>query len=181
VGAAQFFTNAVDTRTLGLDVILTYSRSFAPDNLLTISYAGNFNEMKLKDIATSPRLAGKEDIYFGRREQKFLLASAPPSKMNLIVDYKLNNWNANGKLIRFGEVSLIDWLDTEDVYKPKITTDLALSRKLSEQVSLTLGGVNILDAYPTEQDTETEAGGLWDPVQMGFNGAYYYGRVRFTF
>ena len=181
VGAAQFFTNAVDTRTLGLDVILTYSRSFAPGNLLTISYAGNFNEMKLKDIATSTRLAGKEDIYFGRREQKFLLASAPPSKMNLIVDYKLNNWNANGKLIRFGEVTLIDWLDTEDVYKAKITTDLALSRKLSEQVSLTLGGVNILDEYPTKQDTETEAGGLWDPVQMGFNGAYYYGRVRFTF
>lgn len=181
VGAAQFFTNAVDTRTLGVDVILTYSQVFAPSNVLNVSFAGNFNKMELESIHTSPRLAGKEDTYFGRREQMFLMASAPQSKMNLILDHKINDWNFNLKFIRFGKIVLIDWIDEEDVYEPKITTDFAINRKITNNISLTLGGVNIFNVYPSEQDTETESGGLWDPVQMGFNGAFYYGRLRFTF
>ncbi len=181
VGAAQFFTNAVDTRTLGVDVILTYTEEFASGQRLSLSFASNFNKMDIENINTTDRLAGKEDIYFGPREQAFLLASAPPSKMNFITDYQLNQWNFNAKFIRFGEVVLIDWIDEEDVYEPAITTDLAIARKLGENVSLTLGGVNIFDVYPTEQDTETESGGLWDPVQMGFNGAFYYARLRLTF
>ncbi|MHA6249031.1 TonB-dependent receptor [Pontibacter sp. CAU 1760] len=181
VSAAQFFTNAVDTKTLGVDVILTYSKVFAPSNVLNVSFAGNFNEMKLGEIHTSPRLAGKEDTYFGEREQFFLRASAPESKMNLILDHKLKDWNFNVKFIRFGKVELIDWTGEKDVYDPKITTDVAINRKLTNNISLTVGAVNLFDAYPTQQDTETESGGLWDPVQMGFNGAFYYGRLRFTF
>ena len=180
VSAAQFFTNAVDTRTLGLDAIFTYS-TLLGNNPLNISYAANFNDLELKDIKTSPRLAGKEETYFGLREQKFLIASAPPSKMNLIADYKVNNWNFNVKLNRFGKIVLIDWLGEEDVYEPKITTDLAVSRSFSKNLALTLGAVNIFNVYPTEQDTETESGGLWDPVQMGISGAFYYARVRFSF
>lgn len=63
--------------------------------------------------------------------------------------------------------------------KWRITTDLAVARKLTDNISFTLGGVNIFNVYPTRQDTETESGGLWDPVQMGFNGAFYYARLRF--
>jgi iron complex outermembrane recepter protein len=181
VGAAQFFTNAVDTRTLGLDVILAYSTTFINNNLLNISYAANFNDLELQDIKTSPKLTGKEDIYFGIREQKFLLASAPPSKMNLIADYKMNAWNLNVKFNRFGEIVLIDWLGEEDVYKAKTTTDLAISRSFSKNLAATIGAVNIFNTYPTEQDTETESGGLWDPVQMGISGAFYYARLRFSF
>ena len=140
VGAAQFFTNAVDTRTLGVDVILTYTEQFTSDQRLSLSFASNFNKMEIANINTTARLAGKEDVYFGPREQAFLLASAPPSKMNFIADYQLNKWNFNTKLIRFGEVVLIDWIGEEDVYDPKITTDLAIARKLGEHVSLTLGG-----------------------------------------
>jgi len=181
VGAAQFFTNAVDTRTLGVDAILTYSTSFTTDDLLSISYAGNFNDLELRNITTSSRLAGKEETYFGLREQKFLLASAPPSKMNLIFDYRLNTWNLNVKFNRFGKIVLIDWLGEEDVYEPKITTDVAIAKKLNKYLGLTLGAVNIFNEYPTEQNTETESGGLWDPVQMGIGGAFYYARLRVNF
>jgi iron complex outermembrane receptor protein len=181
VGAAQFFTNAVDTRTLGVDVILNYATTFGTDNLLNVSFAGNFNDLEIQSIATTPRLAGKEETYFGLREQKFLLASAPPSRMNLIFDYKLRDWNLNLKFNRFGKITLIDWIDEEDVYEPKVTTDIAIARRLSKNFGVTIGAVNIFDVYPTEQDTETESGGLWDPVQMGIGGAFYYARLRFNF
>ena len=42
-----------------------------------------------------------------------------------------------------------------------------------------MGGTNLFNAYPSPQDTETETGGVWDAVQMGFSGAYYFARLDF--
>jgi len=180
VGAAQFFTNAIDTRTFGVDVILTYNHSFDGHNI-RLSYAGNFNDMELGDIFTSPKLAGKEDIYFGRREQHFLLASAPKSKMNLSLDYGIDRFHSTVQVTYFGKIVLIDWIDTEDIYEAKVTTDLSFGYDITENLSLLIGGANIFDVYPTTQDTETETGGLWDAVQMGFSGRFYFAKLILNF
>ncbi len=178
VGAAQFFTNAISTETFGLDVILSYQSTYGPHRY-GASLAGNFNDMDLGAINTSPKLRGKEDIYYGAREQQFLLASAPESKINFQMSYGIRNVDASVRFVRFGQVTLIDWLDTDDVYKSRITTDVSLSGRLSPNVSFTVGGNNIFNRYPTQQDTETETGGLWDAVQMGFSGAHYFARLNF--
>lgn len=180
VGAAQFFTNALDTKTTGLDVVVTYQRSLG-EGTLRSSVAANFNDMELGTIHTSPKLAGKEDVYFGAREQRFLLASAPESKVAAGIDYLRGRVNASAHLVRFGKVTLIDWLDTEDVYDAKTTTDVSLTALVSPNVSLTLGGANLFNVYPTQQDTETETGGLWDAVQMGFAGTFYFAKLSFRF
>ncbi|MBI2619436.1 MAG: TonB-dependent receptor [Ignavibacteriales bacterium] len=178
VGAAQFFTNALDTKTTGLDIILTYSIDLA-GSPFRISYAGNFNDMDLGKVKTSPKLAGKEDIYFGKREQFFLLASAPPSKMTIALDYGMNRWRSSLRFVRFGKVTLIDWLDTEDVYEARVTTDFSVGYDLTNNISLVFGGVNLLNVYPKDQDTETETGGIFDAVQMGFSGRFYFAKLNF--
>lgn len=180
VGAAQFFTNALDTKTMGIDMVLTYTQTFGAHRF-SASFAGNLNNMELGDINTSPQLAGKEAIYFGAREQKFLLASAPESKLNATLDYKFKKIGLNLRVVRFGQVVLIDWLDTEDVYEARITTDASIRYQLSKNLSITAGGSNIFNVYPTEQDTETESGGLWDSVQMGSNGALFFAKLGIKF
>ncbi|MDH5590863.1 MAG: TonB-dependent receptor, partial [Gemmatimonadota bacterium] len=148
VGAAQFFTNALDTRTKGLDVVLTHQTPLG-NGILRTSLAGNFNDMELGAVNTNTKLRGKEDIYFGTREQYFLLASAPDSKFGLTLDYLTERVDTRLHFVRFGEVTLIDWLDTEDVYDAKVTTDASLTYKMSSNVSVTLGGANLFDVYPT--------------------------------
>ncbi|MEK9137862.1 MAG: TonB-dependent receptor, partial [Bacteroidota bacterium] len=180
VGAAQFFTNALDTRTFGLDVIATYTQNIE-GHQLRFSLAGNFNDMELGAIKTTRKLAGKEDIYFGRREQHFLLASAPKNKMSATFDYSRDRFHGSLRLVRFGKVTLIDWLDTEDIYEAKVTTDLSLAFDITKNASLVFGSANLFNEYPSQQDTETETGGLWDAVQMGFAGRFYYARVNFRF
>src|SRR5690606_29139274 len=108
VGAAQFFANALDTETYGLDVILAYATRVG-ENTVRLTYAGNFNHMELGDVHTSPQLAGQEDVYFGPREQAFLIASAPPSKMNLTLDVLRGPLTTTLRLVRFGEITLVDW------------------------------------------------------------------------
>jgi iron complex outermembrane receptor protein len=183
VGAAQFFTNAIDTKTSGIDIILSWAKVIGKSRFQA-TLAGNFNDfkdIKPEDITTSEKLKGKEDIYFGSREQKFLLASAPDSKINLTLDYRLQRFNAILRLVRFGEVILEDWLGTDDVYKSKTVADLTLGYDITRNLSLNIGTANLLNVYPTQQDTETETGGLWDAVQMGFGGTFYFARLGFKF
>lgn len=190
IGAAQFFTNAVNTTSKGADAILTYSTQFSGKQSLKFSVAANFNNMVIDKIYTNQKLKGKEDIYFGLREQYFLLASAPESKFNFGVDYLAGNFFTNLKLTRFGKVELINWNDNGDnvvdpgeldTYNPKITADLSAGYNL-KNFTFTVGGLNILNAYPDKQDPGlTESGGIWDSVQMGFSGAFYFARVGFKF
>lgn len=179
VGAAQFFTNAVDTRTIGLDVIATYFLTIGKGKI-NATIAGNLNNMTIEAVKTTPLLAGKEDTYFGQRERSFLLASAPPRKANASIEWERNKFTSLLRFNYFSSVDLVNWNDATDHYNNKVTTDLSLSYKLNRTVSFTVGGSNIFDVYPTYQDPGlTEAGGMWDAVQMGFGGAFYFARVGF--
>jgi iron complex outermembrane recepter protein len=177
VGAAQFFTNAVGTKTTGLDVIATYGMK-AGAGKLNLTFAGNFNKMTLGKITTTPELTGKEDIYYGRREQYFLLASAPKHKVSLSADYKINSFSVNVRATNFGGVKIINFGDEEDVFNAKTTMDLSFNYNIKNKVNLTIGGANILDVYPKYHDAGlSESGGMWDAVQMGFGGAFFFGKI----
>lgn len=181
VGAANFFTNAIDSRNIGLDVIVTHSASLGNGRLNT-SFAANFNKLTIEAVHTSPKLVGKEENYLSARERSFIIASAPKSKMNLTADYSTNKFSATARLVRFGEVVLLGYDDLPNVYDPKITTDLTVGYRFSRNVGLYVGADNVFNVYPDKQDQEnTEEGGLWDSVQMNFGGRHYFARLSFTF
>ena len=200
IGAAQFFSNAIDTKTQGVDIVMSYADMFGKHRL-GVSLAANFNSMELGEVHTSDKLAGKEDIYFGDREKSFLLASAPNSKINLTLDYKYEKFKAMLRFVRFDKVELLNWdFYFEDVlvegdegfedykdlvtdnYDNRITADLNLSYDVSNKLTVNVGGTNIFNKYPTMQHpVATETGGIWDSVQMGFSGAFYYSKVAFKF
>ena len=176
VAAAQFFTNAIDTRTKGIDIVLSH-QFYAGAQRIGWSLAGNFNDMELGDVHTNAKLAGKEDIYFGAREQAFLLASAPSSKVTLTVDHSIGRFDSQLRVTNFGRVTLIDFIDERDVYKARATTDVSIGYRVTDNTRLTIGAANLFNVYPSQQDTETETGGVWDAVQMGFAGAFYFARL----
>ncbi|MCF2516913.1 TonB-dependent receptor [Dyadobacter sp. CY351] len=182
VGQAQFFTNALSyTTTQGIDLIIAHSTSLGIGRLST-TLAANFNDMDLGPVNTVPKLRGKEDTYFDERERRFVLASAPPSKINLTFDYGVDKFSLMLRFIRFGEVKLANWDYELDIYKAKVQTDLTANYKFSKNISLSIGGSNILNVYPDKSlPSLTESGGGWDPVQMGTNGAFFFTRLGFRF
>ncbi len=181
VGYARFFTNAVDTKTMGLDAIISY-KIYMNDNTLTLTYAGNFNQMEVTAIHTNELLAGKEDNYFSDREEYFLLASAPPVKMHFNVEYATQKLNVNLHANYFGAINLINYSVEEYTYSPKTTLDASIGYDITSNMHLTIGGTNLLNTYPDDTDPyETETGGAWDAVQMGFNGLFMYTKLGFKF
>jgi iron complex outermembrane receptor protein len=124
-----------------------------------------------------------EAIFFGKREKAFLLASAPKSKFGLNLNYSKNKFDAGLAFTNFSKVVLVDYGDENDVYTAKTITDLTVGYKLSKSLKLSVGSNNLFNVYPDKQDEQgnTEAGGYWDSVQMGFSGAYYYARLGLNF
>ncbi|MBK7885545.1 MAG: TonB-dependent receptor [Chitinophagaceae bacterium] len=181
VGSAQFFTNAVNTKTTGLDIITSYAHKIGSGRL-GLTFAGNFNKLKLDKITTIPALVGKEDIYYGRREQYFLRASAPPHKLSFNADYTIKKFSANLRFSNFAKVEIVNFADEVQNFKSKTTTDLSFGYMASKNIRITLGGANIFDVYPDYHDSaNTETGGMWEAVQMGFGGAFFFGKIGFKF
>lgn len=89
--------------------------------------------------------------------------------------------NAGLAFTRFSELKLIDYLGATDFYSAKVVTDLTLGFKVSKSTKLSIGSNNLFNIYPDQQDSDVEAGGYWDAVQMGFSRAYYYARLGFNF
>ncbi len=203
VDKAQFFVNGVDTKTTGLDIVLAWKKT-VDSNRFEATLVGNINHMKIDKIKNGDL---DEKTFFGERDRAFLLASAPPNKFGLNLNYARKWFDAGLSFTRFSEVKLLDYQMSDltpedfrtspdqtedqlyaiqknaatDTYGAKIVTDLTLGFKLSKSTKITLGANNLLNIYPDQQDDWVEAGGYWDAVQMGFNGAYYYARLGFNF
>lgn len=179
VAEAQFFTNGVDTNTHGLDLVFAWKKKFG-ESQFSATFVGNINDMKIDKVKNGNL---DEATFFGKREKAFLLASAPDSKFGLNLNYSKNKFDTGLAFTRFSKVVLVDYADEDDVYNPRLVTDLTIGYKLTQNLKLSVGSNNLFNVYPTKQDEQenTEAGGYWDAVQMGFSGAYYYARLGFNF
>lgn len=187
----QFFANGVDTKTTGVDLVLNWEKKVG-ESKLSIDFSGNINYMSITEIKN--KLLDRE-TFFGERDRQFLLASAPRSKFNLGFNYQYKKLKTSLNFTRFSKIKLIDWQIAQDVsnfnnseierlgaatdiYQPKITTDLHFSYQLNTLINLQLGANNLFNIYPTNQNSYTDSGGLWDATQMGTNGSFYYTKLN---
>ena len=113
VSTAQFFANAVSTTNIGLDVVADYTKKFGA-NTLKILLAGNIQDVKLDeinipDVLNDTKLHQK--TFYSDREEAFLIASAPETKVTLGVDYTMAKLGFGGHFTYFGKVILLGFGD----------------------------------------------------------------------
>ncbi len=204
VNAAQFFANAIDTRTRGFDVVLAYRNRVGP-GALNLSLAGNFTNTEVRDVHVPTGLMAtatpevrqylQERIFFDRLQRTRYERGTPQNKFIFLANYTWGKLSPGLVVTRFGEYtyattqSQLDNLTTggrDQTFSPKVITDIVLNYQLTKFAALTLGVNNVGDVYPDEQRVENNQTGTvpWGTnagQQFGFNGAFYYGRVTFGF
>ncbi|SHI72754.1 iron complex outermembrane recepter protein [Arenibacter nanhaiticus] len=196
VDAAQFFANGVDTRTSGIDMVLSYETWVGDAGKIKVGLIGNINDLKIKEIHNGNL---NQFTFFGPFSQAYLKAAAPDYKFGLNMRYSSEKFDANLSLTQFSEVTLQDfqWVETPattqaeadalfpvatDIYKAKMVTDASVGYQLNSNLKFTVGANNLFNTYPTSQfDGWTDQGGLADSVQMGSDGTYIFGRLNFKF
>ena len=195
VDVAQFFANGVDTKTQGIDIVLGYRKAFNK-SVFTASLAGNLNDLTIEKIHNGDL---NPFTFFGPFSQAYLEAAAPDYKFSLGLGYSINKFDFGVNLTQFSKVIIQDfqWVDTPattqaeadalyavatDTYDAALVMDLTAGYSITDRLKVTIGASNLFNKYPTPQfDGWTDQGGFNDSVQMGSDGAYYFGRIGFRF
>ncbi|TGE11680.1 TonB-dependent receptor plug domain-containing protein [Hymenobacter elongatus] len=164
VSQVQFFANAIDTRTRGVDIVANNRMELGPGRL-TLTLAANFTETKVRKVNSSPTIdadqTGLQNTLFDRQQRGRIETAQPRSKINLTAGYALGMFSVEARTVRFGAVEFKDarldapatnngflFSSIDQTFAAKWVTDFTLSAQLNPQIGLTVGANNIFDVYP---------------------------------
>lgn len=182
-----YFTNAVDTRTRGIDFVGSYLFDFGQAGTLQTTLSYNYNKNKVTRIKPNPAVLDSLGLNLkriDRRDQYGLLAdSTPRSKLILNGLYSVGNWSVDGTLTRYDRFTSYNSTTArfDQTFGAKWLLDLALNYNL-DRWTFSLGADNVFNTYPDTVATNNDNNGtmpysVFSP--FGFNGAYVYGKVAY--
>ena len=132
VTAIQFWANAVNTETKGLDIVLTDRFRLGNGNAM-LSAAANLNRNSvvgplqtnsiIASAANNPSLTDKtknpaNDLapaLFDRQQRSRIEVAQPQSKINLTFNYDLRKWNFLVRTVRFGKTQYVHNIDPTSI------------------------------------------------------------------
>ncbi len=176
---AQFFANAVNTTNKGIDIVLEF-RKVRQHGFFRATAAGNIQKMTIDKINVPDKLDDTEAhrlTFLSKREQAFILASAPESKFVLSLEYGIRNFSIGTRFTYFGKTTILGYGDgtpgdfvpefehgdllayvpadadahavrDEYVYGGKLVSDLFVTYKFGKHATLCLGADNIFGVHP---------------------------------
>jgi len=183
VGAAQFWANAVDTKTQGVDIVTAYNMN-AGEGILAFTLSANFSSTEVTAVNTpSSLLAGFEETIFNREERNRLEDALPHEKGTFSVSYRLEKFDVTARANYFGKIYYKPTNPNNDeVFGAKTLFDLDVGYKVIPGLKLSVGGINLLNTFPDKQQKlQNISNGRFvysrRVTQYGMNGGFYYVRL----
>ena len=193
-GLASFRINGGDVSTKGIEAVLSYNANIG-DGRLGFDLAGIFRENKfeganLPNLNTALTDEELVDLYVSRALIGQFETGTPNSKIIGTLNYSVGRFSSMLRGTRFGSVQTRDsqqrtLLDgstgfADQWFSPEFTVDLGVTYKVSDAISLTVGGNNIFNEYPEIIRYELRTFNLYSQYQQGSAGANYFGRITFS-
>ena len=175
----NFFSNAIDTRSKGIEAVLNYHTIFGNLNRLRFSLSAAYNQNEVVKAAdgkpllkTSPTLISSMQLnnYFNREEQSRIEVASPKLKGNFAAYFTHKTLVIMVRINYFGQVRYISPIinpqapstfpyntftglqqTTDQTFKAKTVTDLSLSFNINKSFTLNFGVNNVFDTYPDKQ------------------------------
>ena len=162
-----FFINDFDTETRGIDVVLSTG---VREGELSLGY--NYTETEVTQF--SPETINDVRI----RE---LQEGLPRHRATItLTQPMLDRWNLLGRGRYYSS-----WYDSEDsqTYGDEFLVDFEVNYSLTDRITLTAGGQNVFNNYPDENPTSAATTGnkYGQFCPFGFDGAFWYGRLGYSF
>ena len=190
VNAAQFFANAIDTETRGVDVVISHNYK-TPGFSLKNDFAINLNKTKrVGDIHSSDLLhnAGLDNVYFSENSRVYLEEAVPRVKASLAHTLQFGKLDVYVRNTYYGKVTGADIIvqpDTHQIMSDRVITDLSVAYGFTKNISLTLGANNVFDVYPSRNLPVSSNNDQFvytrSTSQFGMNGRYVFTRLNFNF
>jgi iron complex outermembrane receptor protein len=187
VGAARYFTNALDTRTKGVDVVSTYRLPLAQGDRLDLTLGYNWNQSEVRHLADNPALlTANKLLLVDRQTINRVTVASPKDKLSLATDYTRGQWSGRAVVTRYGSFTVPQNDATLDqTYDPQWVLDLSGSVKIDRNWRLTAGIDNVTNRYPAQITSKANLnnGGI-QPYSgfapNGFNGRFFYAKAGYS-
>lgn len=188
--SASFFVNAADTRTRGAELVANWRQPLG-DGQLLLTGTWSYATTTLKNVLPTPQslLALDPDyVLFGIEESNTLTDATPRTRAALSAAWNNDRWTLSSRLNRHGSATRVfnfgDGYIPRQTYQAEWQLDAEVEYRFSPRWSVAIGGQNLTNNYPDRSNDDIHYFGNlpYDVLSpIGSNGAYYYGRVRYTF
>ena len=191
----NIFSNAVNTRSRGLEFVATLAESYGTAGKVDWSLAANYNKVEVVKINQAPKQLLPQSL-LDQTAISDLETASPKMRLNLGALWKIGNWTVNLREAIYGPSSNYGSEDGSVYHKTEISTtaitDLEVGYKINKDWSLAVGANNLFNKYPDGINplllADQRAAGDNAAVTVlpsfspfGINGGYYYVRANYKF
>ena len=194
IGSVTFLTNALDTTTRGIDVVVSQEVALLGGSL-HLSAAFNRNALTEDRARNTSSVLASVDPTLTLMDPTVLIPlvyGSPKTKLILGGDWSNSRWGARLQATRFGEMAAFTYDSNQpsllggnaQTYGAAWSVDADVHLSVTPAFEVALGGTNILDKYPDRTTADGTYGGAFPynfANPLGINGAYVYLRARYRF
>jgi iron complex outermembrane receptor protein len=195
IDQVQFFSNAINTRTRGLDIVLNGNWN-NPKRILSITFAANFTKTYLfGDIKATDKLPVNtinSNSLFNLEEQTRMRHGQPANKIIATLFAKKGKAAFRWSSTRYGSTKTAtltnasSYTFAHEFFSSKIISDVSVNYDPKKWLTITLGSNNLFDVYPDPiKSYENTLQGILiyspEASPFAFNGGYYYVGMSFNF
>ncbi len=187
--SATYFTNAINTRTQGLDTVATYGLDLGAFGHTTLNAGFNYNVNTITHIIPNPTQLsslGANYVIFDRLSQGNLTTLLPKTKVSLGNSWAWSDFTLTTRAVRYGSYTIRQNAAASDrAFNAKWILDAELAWQATDTFNIAIGADNLLNVYPSANGIlNTSLGsqqyGSSPPSPFGFMGGYYYGRLSIS-
>lgn len=188
VGQVLFFTNAIDTRTKGVDVVAQKGYRFDGGSSLELTALLNYNKTEVTKRKSQSAILPPDKLFDDT--QVTLIEQGQPRVHHVLQGvYRDGPWDFTLRGNYFGPVTGQGFTPgIKQTWSGKWLADVAAGYRFNDRTKLTIGADNVFNTYPDHWDPQTGAPfpqmGFtygWETLPFGINGGYYYARLDFRF
>ena len=186
--SGQYYTNAIDTTTEGLELVATWAKELGVNGSLALNLGFNASHTSIDDIAPNPpelESLGPDLVLFDRIRRGNLTYGLPDYKGVLAVNWIYDNFDTSLRITRFGDYrSVSNSPANEFRVNAENIVDLHVTYVIDDHWQLSLGANNLFNTYPTRirEPSLRRGSGQYDTRGgFGFTGGSYFATLDFAF
>ena len=182
--SARFFTNAIDTRTRGVDVTSIYRITLSTSHVLLRAGYNHSSTDIVGTVATPPQLAAYSSVLFDRIERRRIECAQPHDSLRLGANWTTTHVGVDINGLRYGAFCSFTLNASDDQeYAAKWLIDVEASYRAG-QYRLAIGAQNLFDVFPARNATVNSFNGIQtfpSHSPFGMNGRTVYARIGRVF
>ena len=189
--AAFFYTNGANTRTYGVDFVAEYRKNFGDFGRFHWTFSADLNHTSFLHVEKAPpALAAAGIILIDRSRIGDLTLGNPREKFIFSTEYMLGKFDGTLRVNGYGSVVSVASVAAggaaaDTTVSAAATVDLDLAYKVTNKLTLSIGGNTLLNRYPNVvPPIDRGATGFTYTNQyspFGIAGGFYYGKLTYAF